>query len=128
MRRLVLMSVGKLISIKSRLLFRRFRSGNEDCRWRAREMKPIDFLRKPEKSAGGCGGTDSQENIVARTLKSCRQGRIVGANRQGAVVYCPSPSSWRSLEPARRRSANGSEAGTAEYSGFFPQHGTKGTA
>src|ERR1700722_8805445 len=27
-----------------------------------------------------------------------------------------------------RRSANGTEAGTAEHSGFLPQHGTKGTA
>src|ERR1700678_173744 len=61
-------------------------------------------------------------------LKSLRQGRIVGADRRAVASCGPPQSSWRSIEPEIRRSANGSQAGTTEHSRFLPQHGTKGAA
>src|SRR5208282_2941058 len=61
------------------------------------------------------------------TLKSARQGRIVGADRR-QLQPIALPTQWRSIEPQKRRSANGSQAGTTEHSGFLPQHSAKGTA
>src|ERR1035438_1136487 len=42
-RRLVLKSVGRLISIKFRAPILTICSGSDDCRWLAREMKPVVF-------------------------------------------------------------------------------------
>src|ERR1017187_9119160 len=68
------------------------------------------------------------ENIIGREVEK-RETRPYRRSRQEeSCRQLPSLSSWRSIEPERRRSANGSQAGTTEYSGFLPQHGTKGTA
>src|ERR1017187_2052908 len=68
------------------------------------------------------------ENIIGREVEK-RETRPYRRSRQEeSCRQLPSLSSWRSIEPERRRSANGSQAGTTEHSGFLPQHGAKGTA
>src|SRR5208282_5927976 len=67
-------------------------SGRDDCRWRAREMKPGRSSRvaSPNPSTAGCGRRTNPANILSGgKLKSARQGRIVGANRELPPITLP---------------------------------------
>src|ERR1035438_9594283 len=66
--------------------------------------------------------------FVIEKLKSARQGRIVGADTKRAAAPSPAHIRGAASNQKIRRSANGSQAGAAEYSRFLPQHSAKGTA
>src|SRR5260221_12727331 len=75
-------------------------------------------------------GDDAQvasQNIMSGKLKSARQGRIEGADRMRAAPIALPWVRGAASNPTGR-SANGSQAGTAEHYGFLPEHGTNGTA
>src|SRR6266851_2207121 len=68
------------------------------------------------------------ENIVVREVEKRLTRPYCRSRQEESCRRLPFPMLTAQPLTRKRRSANGSQAGTAEHSGFLPQHGTKGTA
>src|SRR6266853_3884612 len=82
-----------------------------------------------KKPLGAPGAGTSPENIIGREVEKRLTRPYCRSRQEESCRRLPFPNAHGAASNQKKgRSANGSQAGAAEHSGFLPQHGTKGTA